>query len=75
MSKLQGRGLEVQGWTERTAPGSGGGEAINPNGVVILRSMTWRFGRPAKPGIVTIAGHPGVDIAKGTLNRILKQAI
>jgi predicted RNA binding protein YcfA (HicA-like mRNA interferase family) len=27
-----------------------------------------------KPGIVTIAGHPNVDIPKGTLNSILKQA-
>jgi predicted RNA binding protein YcfA (HicA-like mRNA interferase family)/predicted RNase H-like HicB family nuclease len=30
------------------------------------------FKHPAKPGIVTIAGHPGVDIPKGTLNSILK---
>jgi len=27
-----------------------------------------------KPGIVTIAGHPSVDIPRGTLNSILKQA-
>ena len=27
-----------------------------------------------KPGRVTIAGHPGDDIAIGTLNSILKQA-
>ena len=27
-----------------------------------------------KPGLVTIAGHPGVDMPKGTLNSILKQA-
>lgn len=32
------------------------------------------FKHPVKPGIVTIAGHPGVDIPKGTLNSILKQA-
>ena len=32
------------------------------------------FKHAAKPGIVTIAGHPGVDIPKGTLNSILKQA-
>lgn len=27
-----------------------------------------------KPGTVTIAGHPSVDIPPGTLNSILKQA-
>ena len=27
-----------------------------------------------KPGLVTIAGHPGVDMPKGTLNSVLKQA-
>jgi len=27
-----------------------------------------------KPGIVTIAGHPSVDIPRGTLNSIRKQA-
>ena len=33
-----------------------------------------QFKHPNKPGIVTIAGHPGVDIPRGTLNSILKQA-
>ena len=32
------------------------------------------YKHPAKPGIVTIAGHPSVDIPRGTLNSILKQA-
>ena len=32
------------------------------------------FKHPNKPGIVTIAGHPSVDIPRGTLNSILKQA-
>ena len=32
------------------------------------------YKHPAKPGIVTIAGHPNIDIPKGTLNSILKQA-
>ena len=32
------------------------------------------FKHPYKPGLVTIAGHPGVDIPRGTLNSILKQA-
>jgi predicted RNA binding protein YcfA (HicA-like mRNA interferase family) len=29
---------------------------------------------PAKPGRVTIAGHPSDELAPGTLNSILKQA-
>ena len=33
-----------------------------------------QFKHPTKSGLVTIAGHPGVDIPKGTLNSILKQA-
>ena len=32
------------------------------------------FKHPTKPGLVTIAGHPGVDMPKGTLNSVLKQA-
>lgn len=28
----------------------------------------------SKPGLVTVAGKPGDDIAPGTLNSILKQA-
>ncbi len=27
-----------------------------------------------KKGLVTISGHPGDDVAKGTLNSVLKQA-
>jgi predicted RNA binding protein YcfA (HicA-like mRNA interferase family) len=33
-----------------------------------------QFHHPRKPGTVTIAGHPSVDIPPGTLNSILKQA-
>ncbi|MBM4461507.1 MAG: type II toxin-antitoxin system HicA family toxin [Chloroflexi bacterium] len=33
-----------------------------------------QFKHPAKPGRVTIAGHPGDDLAPGTLNSVLKQA-
>lgn len=33
-----------------------------------------QFKHPSKPGLVTIAGHPGVDIPRGTLNSIRKQA-
>ena len=29
---------------------------------------------PTKPGLVTVAGKPGDDVAPGTLNSILKQA-
>lgn len=33
-----------------------------------------QYKNPIKPGRVTIAGHPGDDLAPGTLNSILKQA-
>jgi len=33
-----------------------------------------QYKHPTKTGRVTIAGHPGDDIAIGTLNSILKQA-
>lgn len=33
-----------------------------------------QYKHPAKPGRVTIAGHPGHDLAPGTLNSVLKQA-
>jgi predicted RNA binding protein YcfA (HicA-like mRNA interferase family) len=33
-----------------------------------------QFKHPVKPGLVTIAGHPGDDVAPGTLNSIMKQA-
>lgn len=33
-----------------------------------------QFAHPRKPGRVTIAGEPGDDVNKGTLNNILKQA-
>jgi predicted RNA binding protein YcfA (HicA-like mRNA interferase family) len=29
---------------------------------------------PTKPGTVTVAGKPGLDVPRGTLNSILKQA-
>ncbi|HEX5220025.1 MAG TPA: type II toxin-antitoxin system HicA family toxin [Verrucomicrobiae bacterium] len=38
------------------------------------RGSHQQFKHATKPGLVTIAGHPGVDIPKGTLNSILKQA-
>lgn len=33
-----------------------------------------QYHHPTKPGTVTVAGHPSVDIPQGTLNNILKQA-
>jgi predicted RNA binding protein YcfA (HicA-like mRNA interferase family) len=32
------------------------------------------FKHPGKPGTVTVAGKPGVDVPAGTLTAILKQA-
>ena len=33
-----------------------------------------QYKHATKPGTVTIAGHPGHDMAPGTLNSVLKQA-
>lgn len=33
-----------------------------------------QFKHPTKPGTVTVAGKEGLDIPRGTLNAILKQA-
>jgi predicted RNA binding protein YcfA (HicA-like mRNA interferase family) len=33
-----------------------------------------QFKHPTRPGLVTIAGKPGDDLAAGTLNSVLKQA-
>ncbi len=33
-----------------------------------------QFRHPTKTGLVTIAGHPSEDLARGTCNSILKQA-
>jgi len=42
--------------------------------LVRTRGSHRHFKHPTKPGLVTIAGNAGVDIPKGTLNSILKQA-
>jgi predicted RNA binding protein YcfA (HicA-like mRNA interferase family) len=49
---------------------------IEDNGwfLVRTRGSHRHFKHPTKPGLVTIAGHPGVDIPKGTMNSILKQS-
>jgi predicted RNA binding protein YcfA (HicA-like mRNA interferase family) len=38
------------------------------------RGSHQQYKHPHKPGLVTIAGKPGDDLAPGTLNSILKQA-
>ncbi len=42
--------------------------------LVATRGSHRQFKHPFKPGRVTVAGHPGDDLAPGTLNSILKQA-
>jgi predicted RNA binding protein YcfA (HicA-like mRNA interferase family) len=38
------------------------------------RGSHQQYKHPTKPGLVTVAGQPGDDIAPGTLNSIFKQA-
>ena len=42
--------------------------------LVATKGSHRQYKHPTKPGRVTIAGHPGDDLAPGTLNSILKQA-
>ena len=42
--------------------------------LVATKGSHRQYKHPAKPGRVTIAGHPGDDLAPGTLNSIFKQA-
>lgn len=42
--------------------------------LVWVRSSHRQFHHPTKPGTVTVAGKPSVDIPPGTLNNALKQA-
>lgn len=42
--------------------------------LVATKGSHRQFKHALKPGRVTIAGHPGHDLAPGTLNSILKQA-
>ena len=42
--------------------------------LVVTKGSHRQYKHPAKPGRVTIAGHPNDDLAPGTLNSILKQA-
>jgi len=42
--------------------------------LVATKGSHRQYKHPAKPGRVTIAGHPSDDLAPGTLNSVLKQA-
>jgi predicted RNA binding protein YcfA (HicA-like mRNA interferase family) len=42
--------------------------------LVTTRGSHRQYKHPAKPGRVTIAGHPNNDLAPGTLNSVFKQA-
>ena len=42
--------------------------------LVATRGSHRQYRHPAKPGRVTIAGKPSDDLARGTLNSVLKQA-
>jgi len=42
--------------------------------LVATRGSHRQYKHPSKSGRVTIAGHPGHDLAPGTLNSIFKQA-
>ena len=42
--------------------------------LVVTKGSHRQYKPPSKPGRVTIAGHPGDDLASGTLNSIYKQA-
>jgi predicted RNA binding protein YcfA (HicA-like mRNA interferase family) len=51
-------------------------QLIEANGwfLVVTKGSHRQYKHPKKPGRVTIAGHPGDDLAPGTLSSILKQA-
>jgi len=42
--------------------------------IVATKGSHRQYKHPRKLGRVTIAGHPGDDLAPGTLNSVLKQA-
>lgn len=42
--------------------------------LVATKGSHRQFKHTIKPGRITIAGHPGDDLAPGTLNSVLKQA-
>ncbi|MGH7801152.1 MAG: type II toxin-antitoxin system HicA family toxin [Thermodesulfobacteriota bacterium] len=42
--------------------------------LVRTRGSHHQYKHPTKPGLVTVPGRPGDELAPGTLNSILKQA-
>lgn len=42
--------------------------------LVATKGSHRQYKHPTKPGKVTIAGHPNHDLARGTLQSVLKQA-
>lgn len=42
--------------------------------LVVTKGGHRQYKHPAKPGRVTVAGHPSDELAPGTFNSILKQA-
>ncbi|MBI5411008.1 MAG: type II toxin-antitoxin system HicA family toxin [Nitrospirae bacterium] len=42
--------------------------------LVVTKGSHRQFKHPAKPGRVTVAGHPSKDVPPGTLKSIFKQA-
>ncbi len=42
--------------------------------LVVTKGSHRQYKHPEKPGRITIAGHPGGDLAPGTLHSIYKQA-
>ena len=49
---------------------------IDKDGWVMVRqrSSHRQFHHPTKSGTVTVAGKPSIDVPRGTLNSVLKQA-
>ncbi len=43
-------------------------------GALRQRGSHRQYRHPRKPGLVTVAGKPGADLAPGTLSSIFKQA-
>jgi predicted RNA binding protein YcfA (HicA-like mRNA interferase family) len=42
--------------------------------LVVTRASHRQYKHPTKPGRVTVSGHPGDDMPKGTLASVLRQA-
>ncbi|MBI5652972.1 MAG: type II toxin-antitoxin system HicA family toxin [Chloroflexi bacterium] len=42
--------------------------------LIVTEGSHRQYKHPTKPGRVTVAGHPGDDLAPGTWNSVLKQA-